>query len=283
MSSPQYFGQIPQDLVWPLSTSEQYSESHLNIEIHESLESTNSRAHEVLKTLKWRQHQYMYGFICADQQTAGRGRLNRVWWSPAQRNIYVSYMVSLPGDYAFSGLSLAVGLSVRQVLQAYCAQSVSVKWPNDVIVCDQKIAGILIEVYQRAGRWWFVIGVGLNVGMTEDEYPEAHRPWTSLALLVGSPLCRITIIKQLQLSIDQTCQQFAKAGWPSFLSSWRAADWLYGQYIRLNNGVSQLQSGTLFGLASGVDESGQLLVLDDQQQLHSIVSAEIELILAKTD
>ena len=103
-------------------------------------------------------------FACvANQQTSGRGRRGRVWYSAVGASITMSYVWSLKMPLDQLGmLSLAVGMSVVDVLRAIGIENVMLKWPNDVVVDGYKIAGILIETVKVKDELNVIIGLGLN-------------------------------------------------------------------------------------------------------------------------
>lgn len=107
----------------------------------------------------------------AETQTQGRGRFNRNWHSPKGENIYLSLSYYFNKSVqALSGLSLMVGLSVCKAIEAVCELPVPlmVKWPNDIMACQKKLGGILIEIYQtQATSCQVIIGIGLNVNMEQ--------------------------------------------------------------------------------------------------------------------
>ncbi len=130
------------------------------IEVFEEIDSTN----HYLKSK--RDHQLQFCF--AEQQTAGRGRLNREWYSPFGKNIYMSCLYPIRKDISeLAGLSLVAGLAILRVLQNYMAdKKLTVKWPNDILHHKQKLAGILIDVQAEThGLCDAVIGIGINVNM----------------------------------------------------------------------------------------------------------------------
>lgn len=131
--------------------------------------------------------------LLAEFQAAGRGRLGRAWTAPPHSQVAVSVLLR-PGDVTpslFGWLPLVTGLAVRDGLRAAGAVDATLKWPNDVLVDGRKIAGILVEMTTVDSGGGFdvrlpalVVGVGVNVTLTEDELPVPHA--TSLALAGGS-------------------------------------------------------------------------------------------------
>lgn len=130
---------------------------NLRLELFSSIDSTNSY---LLR------HSDLAGRICvAELQTQGRGRRGRAWVSPYAQNVYLSIGWGFDGGVAvIEGLSLAVGVAIAHALQKQGVSGIELKWPNDVLYCGKKLAGILIEmVGDPSGYCQVVIGVGVNV------------------------------------------------------------------------------------------------------------------------
>lgn len=203
--------------------------------------------------------------LLAEQQTAGRGRLGRVWESGARAGEVLTFSLGLPLRMSdWSGLSLAVGVSVAQSLHP----ALALKWPNDVWLHGRKLGGILIETTQLEGVRYAVIGVGINVverataglaiapAFFQELEPGADAPavWQRLA----APLVR-------------DVQRFESHGWGAFQAGFAERDALAGHEVRLSDGS--------VGLARGVDGSGALLV-HTSLGLKKISSAEVSVRLS---
>ena len=126
--------------------------------------------------------------VLADEQTAGRGRMGRVWESARGRGIWLTIVERPASIEAISVLSIRIGLAAASVLDPFADSSVQLKWPNDLYVRDRKLAGILIEARWHAERLdWIVVGFGLNV----------RQPVHSLAAGLGSTVSRIHVLESL--------------------------------------------------------------------------------------
>lgn len=113
--------------------------------------------------------------LAADEQLSGRGRLGRGWQAPARSSLAVSVLLRPPPTTqgAWGWLPLLVGVGVVDAVQTVAGVSALLKWPNDVLVDDRKLAGILAERVNTEGGPAAVVGVGLNVSQTADELPVA--------------------------------------------------------------------------------------------------------------
>lgn len=192
-----------------------------------------------------------YRVVLAEQQTSGRGRRGRSWVSPFAKNIYMSVGFELQGGVeALAGLSLVVGLAVIRAIKACSDADAQLKWPNDVWLEGKKAAGILVELQGEATTGWSVIvGLGVNVDMTETQAGNIDQPWIALGsyLSCGRSEFAAELIAQLVVVLDE----FKVSGLKAFLQEWQSVDLLFGREVSMSgSGVT--------GVAQGIDESGAL-------------------------
>jgi len=126
--------------------------------------------------------------VIAEGQTKGKGRLQRVWHSPPGSNIYTSIILrsNLEPDCA-PQISILAGVAVAETLDKYCRGQVKLKWPNDVLLQEKKVCGILAQMKTSASRVDFIIlGIGINVNINYNQLPQDIRNTaTSLAIETG--------------------------------------------------------------------------------------------------
>ncbi|SCZ68435.1 bifunctional biotin--[acetyl-CoA-carboxylase] ligase/biotin operon repressor BirA [Thiohalomonas denitrificans] len=196
------------------------------------------------------------GHIClTEYQTAGRGRRGRRWISPFGSNLYFSLLWRFQGAGQLGGLSLAVAVAVIEALESVGAARLVLKWPNDVLYEDRKLAGILIEVAGEAtGECQVIVGIGVNIGMPLLDGNRIDQPWADLTE-TGARLDRNGTASALIGSLVQSLERFERYGLPCFLNAWRARDALYGQPVTV-----QFTDSELVGIGRGIDEAGQFLV-----------------------
>jgi BirA family biotin operon repressor/biotin-[acetyl-CoA-carboxylase] ligase len=157
--------------------------------------------------------------IIAEQQTAGRGRRGRSWHSPAQGNIYCSViMIPAPENNQpaswFSWVPLLSALAAADCLSAQTGLAVSVKWPNDLLIGNKKLGGVLCEQTTTVNRTLaIIIGIGLNINATLNSFPSELRAGaTSLAAECGRPYDRIAILADLFLRLEQRMDRLGQEG-----------------------------------------------------------------------
>ncbi|MDP3561256.1 MAG: biotin--[acetyl-CoA-carboxylase] ligase [Legionellaceae bacterium] len=243
----------------------------LAIHVFDSINSTN-------RYLKELPREYKVDLCCAETQTQGRGRFAREWFSPFGENIYCSTRWNLgknPAD--LSALSLVTGLAVIATLNELdIADNIAIKWPNDLIWQDKKLCGVLIESFKESnGEIIVIIGIGLNVNSSthkETIQAQLDRPWCSLLEITKQSWDRNLIIAKLIIQLEQHINRLMATGFSTFITTWEKWDYLYGKQIEGTNLLGGFQ-----GMADGVDNSGQLILIDNNGLKHYISSGEASL------
>lgn len=212
---------------------------------------------------------------CAEKQTEGRGRFGRPWRSPFGENIYFSGRWKWPyGLSALSGLGLVVSLAVRASLNNRIdCEDIVIKWPNDLLWKKKKLAGILIEINAESQDVaQLIIGIGLNTNTATQYHPLSDKPSCSLYEITGRHHDRNLLISDLIFFLDNYMDRFIDQGFRGFHDEWQQVDCLLNQWIS----VSQ-QTGLIYGQALGVNDYGQLRLLDEEGTLHDLSSGDTTL------
>lgn len=191
--------------------------------------------------------------ILAERQTAGRGRRGRKWVSPFAENIYYSLVLRMDGGMRqLEGLSLVVGLAVLSALRAVGVSDAGLKWPNDVLVSNKKIAGILLElVGDPADVCHVVLGIGINVNMRVAS--EVDQAWTSVFLESGAATNRNELVSKLSDSLRMYLKRHELSGFSAIQSEWEQNHLWQGREVSLIAGVHQVN-----GTVMGIDRQGAL-------------------------
>jgi BirA family biotin operon repressor/biotin-[acetyl-CoA-carboxylase] ligase len=206
--------------------------------------------------------------VIAERQTQGRGRLGRPWHSTprtgsTQRTSLTFSLGMRLAPQDWSGLSLAVGLSVAQSLHP----EICLKWPNDLWWRDRKLAGILIET----GNWgeagtsrYVVIGVGINIAAPDGAgLSTAPAGLNELLPQLDAP----AVLALVAAPLVSAVQMFETHGFAPFQRAFNARDALVGVSVGLSDGVT--------GVAHGVDATGALLLQNAQGVVQRITSSEV--------
>ncbi len=196
----------------------------------------------------------------AEEQTAGRGRGAHGWESARSAGIYCSTVLrpELPPSEALL-LSLAAGLAVRSAIeQVNPGVNIDLKWPNDVLINDKKVCGILTEMTAEATRVRHVV-VGIGVNVNQRAFPkELEGEAISLRMATGSEWSRVALTAALLKSLDREYRQFTERAdaRESILRRFaEQSSWVRGRHVRVEDNGAAIE-----GVTEGLDERGFLLV-----------------------
>ncbi|ENO81448.1 biotin--[acetyl-CoA-carboxylase] ligase [Thauera mechernichensis] len=201
------------------------------------------------------------GFIhvlIADRQSAGRGRRGRQWLSWDDGSLTFSALWRFaPGAPVPAGLSLVAGLALARALEELGAQGVQLKWPNDVLIHGDKLAGILVELLPGRGRTpAAVIGIGINLQLPADAQVPEQRGVTDLAhALDSAPPTRATVLAAVLAELRSLLDTYAAAGFVALRDAWQQRNAFADLPVCISG-----EAETLQGICRGVDEDGALLL-----------------------
>jgi BirA family transcriptional regulator, biotin operon repressor / biotin---[acetyl-CoA-carboxylase] ligase len=214
--------------------------------------------------------------VTADRQESGRGRQGRVWHSPAGANLYLSIVLRPPlPPRRVPPITLAAGVAVCDAVNA-TGVAASLKWPNDVLIGDRKVAGILTEMSTRgAGEAaeveHVILGIGVNVNLAPSDIPdELAAIATSLAIARGAPLDRAAFTADLLARLDGWLERFFAGGVSAIAPAWLERAALAGRRVRTAAGVE--------GTPVGLDPDGALRVVDADGAEHRVVAGDVALL-----
>ncbi|MGN2241928.1 biotin--[acetyl-CoA-carboxylase] ligase [Frateuria sp. GZRR33] len=236
------------------------------LEVHWELDSTSSELQRRLAEAP------DLGMVLAETQTAGRGRRGRSWLSPPGLNLYLSCLKRFDrGFAALSGLSLAVGTMVLRAIDSLGIEGAGLKWPNDVLAGGGKLAGVLVELSgEYQGPCAAVIGVGLNLRLTEALREQAGQPACDLATLATELPDRNLVAARLIAALVEGLREFERHGFAPFAADYARHDLLAGRPLKLSGAQGHFE-----GVGAGVDARGALQVRLADGELRSIDSADV--------
>lgn len=209
--------------------------------------------------------------ITAGEQTAGRGRWRRFWLSPKNLNIYATLYFCIPKDAPYLG-------NIPQILAFSCVKMLQekgiegqIKWPNDVLVDGKKIAGILCEAVTHEKELGIVLGIGLNVNMTQELLATIDMPATSLAQLSGQTWSIEQILNLLLQHFISNIAALQKKGFAPFKKEFGKFLAYKGKEITFHNGVHIIK-----GICHSLTPEGHLNVILPSNEMKTFSAGEIQ-------
>lgn len=214
--------------------------------------------------------------VVAESQNRGRGRNKHVWQSPPECNIYTSIILrpSIKPSLA-PQLTLMAGVAVAELLTQYCPDTVSLKWPNDVLIGGKKICGILTEMSVKHGAVDFVVvGIGININIKKTDLDEDYRhKATSLIEETARQVSRSSFASALFRTFETWYTSYISEGFIVIKDRWTAFSGIIGREIAVSDG-DKVRRGTVLG----INDCGELVVIDTNKKTHQIVSGDVEII-----
>jgi len=235
--------------------------SRFALEVCTSVDSTSTRAVELAA-----RGALSGTVVVAEWQSGGRGRLGRPWHATIGGGLTFSLLWrSTRGAGALSGLSLATGVAVARALEALGAGGIGLKWPNDVLWHGRKLAGILIELQGDAlGPTAAIIGVGVNVRLSEADRGRIDQPAEDLETICGKALDRNAVLARVLVELHEVLELFGREGFTFLRDEWQHRHVYQDQPVTL-----LLPGGTIAnGLARGATEDGRLILESNAGIVH---------------
>jgi len=205
--------------------------------------------------------------IIADEQTAGKGRMKRLWLSPRGS---IALSVILYPDVAYlPSLVMLVSLAVVHSIEAVTGLKAQVKWPNDVLVHGKKVCGILVEGEVRRNTVdYAIVGIGVNVNLRLVDFPEILSIATSLFDELGREVSRLELIRRLLMEIERL--YLALPVGESIYEEWRDRLVTLGRMVSVEWGTTRYE-----GTAESVASDGSLLLRHSDGSLTKIMAGDV--------
>ncbi|MDI3485441.1 MAG: BirA family transcriptional regulator [Methanolobus sp.] len=233
-----------------------------DIQYYAELESTNNTAREIAPGA-------LEGtVVLAETQKNGRGRMGSEWQS-VPGGLWLSLILkpSIPLE-SLSKITLVAGIAVTNALRAVDVDA-HIKWPNDVLVRDRKICGILTEVSAEIGKVdYVVLGIGINVNVKlSDLNEDIRRNSTSVSNEIGKPLDRTSFLASILYELEQQYIRFKTRQFAEIVDEWINLSDTIGRNVRVRTPAMLIE-----GKAVGITEKGALVVLDKNDKKHKIIA-----------
>lgn len=205
--------------------------------------------------------------VVADEQTAGRGRLQRPWYGEAGKDVPLSVALSpTPGE--LPQLAALAGLAVSNAVNVLAGVASTIKWPNDVRVDGRKVAGVLVETCSEGDATIAAIGVGLNVGLNPQDYPEIAETATSLGALGGDRVTRDLAVEMVLREMDALYTRLATD--VPIIDEWSERLDTLGKRVALTFG-----DAVLHGTAVATDAEGALILECEDGTRETVRAGEV--------
>jgi BirA family transcriptional regulator, biotin operon repressor / biotin---[acetyl-CoA-carboxylase] ligase len=238
-----------------------------NLIIHQSHSSTNNNAKELY--IKGAAHGTV---VMAEEQTAGRGRMERKWFSPPYKNILVSILLrpDMKPENVYT-LTLALAASSIDAIKAICNISAMIKWPNDIYLNNKKLAGILTEFSIRGNRPAYVIlGMGMNVNWCPDEESGLLFKSTSLINEAGTPVSRNRLVAEILKRFECLYNDIVNERMEEFIIRCNSLSLLTGKMVSVDTGDEIIS-----GKAVGIDKDGGLFIETGSEKTLKILNGDV--------
>ncbi len=249
----------------PLLTTKSIGQT---IHYFDSIDSTNSKAYQLaLAGAKEGE------VVIAESQGKGKGRLGRRWISPPFLNLYLSVILrpKIP-PYRASLITLMAAVATADAIRNYSGLLPRIKWPNDILLKDRKVAGLLNEIHSETDRIHFVIlGIGMNLNMEGKTFPKEIRSLaTSLKQEMGQAISRKAFLQALLVELERWYGVFLKEGGAAILEAWRDRARIRGKRVKVTS-----FGETLSGIAVDVDPDGALILETRDGNQRRIVAGDV--------
>ncbi|MFA6130422.1 MAG: biotin--[acetyl-CoA-carboxylase] ligase [Candidatus Omnitrophota bacterium] len=207
--------------------------------------------------------------VLAESQTKGRGRLGRGWFSPKYKGIYLSLILRPEISPSASPiLTLLSAVSICETIKKTVGLDAQIKWPNDVFICNKKVAGILTEMNAEVDKVNFlVIGIGLNVN---NDKKSLIAQATSLKEQTAEPVNRIILLQELLRRIESNYFLLEDKGAREIIDKWRNFSLTLGRRVKI-----YCQDKHIEGQAVDIDQDGALLVRKDSGLMQKVFSGDV--------
>lgn len=240
-----------------------------NIYYYQTLDSTNSLA----KSLA--QEGVVEGsLVIAEEQVGGRGRCGRRWVSPKEVNILASIILRpniLP--HQIPQLAILGAVSVADSIRKMTGIEAELRWPNEILLANKRVGGILTEFSAELDRVDFVIlGIGINVNFDLSEFPELAGEATSLGMETGVKVSRVELLRILLEQIENNYRLLTEGKFYRIWQRWNTLCWGLGKWVQV---VSA--GGKQSGILRGMDDSGCLIIAKVDGERRIAMSGDVSL------
>ena len=241
--------------------------SYIGKEIHyfKEVDSTN----EVAKKLAEEGAQEGT-IVIAESQTSGKGRLGKKWISPSG-GVWMTIILrpDIPPHQA-PQLTLVTGVAMAKTLDKECGLDVGIKWPNDILIGNKKVCGILTEAITNHKLDFVLVGIGLDLNVDLDNFPpELREGATSLKRELHRDIPGVKLVQNFLTDFENLYDEFKAGNFPEILAEWRRLSKTIGRHVEVHK-----RGRVVTGEAIGVNKDGMLILEMEDGSLRKVMSGE---------
>lgn len=257
---------IPNRLL-PYEIQRDLHTSYIGKEIHyfKEVDSTN----EVAKKLAEEGAQEGT-IVIAESQTSGKGRLGKKWISPSG-GVWMTIVLrpDIPPHQA-PQLTLVTGVAMAKTLDKECGLDVGIKWPNDILIGNKKVCGILTEAITNHKLDFVLVGIGLDLNVDLDNFPpELREGATSLKRELHRDIPGVKLVQNFLTDFENLYDEFKAGNFPEILAEWRRLSKTIGRHVEVHK-----RGRVVTGEAIGVNKDGMLILEMEDGSLRKVMSGE---------
>jgi BirA family transcriptional regulator, biotin operon repressor / biotin---[acetyl-CoA-carboxylase] ligase len=213
--------------------------------------------------------------VFADTQTRGRGRLGRSWISARGKGLWFSVLLRPRlAPQAATQITVSSATAIARALRNHSGLPCQIKWPNDILVGDRKLCGILTEMNAEIEKiHYLVLGIGVNVNFDSSDFPDELRPIaTSVRIETGRSWARAPLAAAILRELDAVYQRVCVGGFEALAEEWESLCSTLGRRVEIAAGARVIQ-----GFAESLDSEGALLVRTEHGRLERVVGGDVTL------
>ncbi|MDO8535429.1 MAG: biotin--[acetyl-CoA-carboxylase] ligase [Candidatus Omnitrophota bacterium] len=259
---------IPSEIKWKLKTKV-FGKSVIS---YQKVDSTNVIAYELAeKGIK------EGAVILADEQVKGKGRHGRHWSSPSKGGIYMSCILRpsiAPNE--ISRITLLAAVAVAQAIRDLCSLEVTIKWPNDIMIDQKKLCGILTEMKAEQDSVDFVVlGIGINVNIPKAVLPKGATSIKDELISRGAKinLSRVELTKKVLEKLEEYYNLMKIEGFEPIIEIWKDLSSMIGSRVKVS-----LHGKTFEGLAHDINPDGALVIRTESGVLEKVSSGDVTMV-----
>ena len=209
--------------------------------------------------------------VIADTQTSGKGRFNRAWKSDTVGNIYATILLkNISTNPTISTITQYTSLIIKEVLQEFITTP-KIKWPNDILINDKKICGILSSAIFKENKIdALIIGFGINLIGKKEDFASIDKPATSLFIESGKIVDKDEIITKIAYNFFKNLDNYLSNGFECIKKEYIKNSLTYNTNVKIST-----PNGLVEGFAKDINDNGELVIIDNNNKIININTGDV--------